>query len=362
MAQLFTPLPLRDLTLRNRLAMSPMCTYSAEPRDGAASDWHLVHYGARAAGGVGLVIVEATAVEARGRITPHDLGLWSDDHIAPLRRITDFVRHHGAASAIQLAHAGRKASTHRPWASGRGAIADADGGWPVVGPTTTPFSTAHRTPAALSAAELTGIVDAFVAAAHRALAAGFDAVELHAAHGYLLHSFLSPLSNDRRDSYGGNRAGRARLLFEVIDGVRALWPATKPLLLRISASDWQEGGWGADDSVWLAREAHARGVDLVDCSSGGAIAGISVPIADGYQVPFAARVRREAGVASGAVGRILTPAQAEGIVAAGEADLVLLGKPLLTDPQWAVHAAQALGATPPWATAYGWVFPAPTAG
>jgi 2,4-dienoyl-CoA reductase-like NADH-dependent reductase (Old Yellow Enzyme family) len=357
MAELFTPIQLRELRLRNRLTMSPMCTYSAEGCDGVAGDWHLVHYGARAAGGVGLVIVEATAVEARGRITPHDLGIWSDDHVAPLRRITDFLRHQGAASALQLAHAGRKAATHRPWAPERGAIADAAGGWPVVGPSDTPFSAASRTPRALTTDELAGIVAAFAAAAQRAHAAGFDAVELHAAHGYLLHSFLSPLSNERSDGYGGSREGRARLLFEVIEAVRAVWPASKPLLLRISASDWHPHGWNPDDSVWLARAAHARGVDLVDCSSGGAIAGVAVPVADGYQVPFAERVRREAGVASGAVGRILTPEQAEAVVAEGRADLVLLGKPLLADPQWAVRAAQALGAPSPWAAPYGWVFP-----
>lgn len=356
MATLFTPIKLRTLTLRNRVTMSPMCTYSVATTDGRASDWHLVHYGARAAGGVGLVIVEATAVEARGRITPHDLGLWSDEHIAPLRRISDFIRAQGAASAIQLAHAGRKAATQRPWASERGALADAAGGWPVVGPTDTPFSPHNRSPQALSPAELDGVVQAFAAAAVRALAAGFDAIELHAAHGYLLHSFLSPLSNDRQDRYGGSRAGRARLLFEVIDALRGVWPATKPLLLRISASDWHPAGWSADDSVWLARAVHARGVDLVDCSSGGAIAGITIPVADGYQVPFAERVRHEAGVASGAVGRILSATQAEAIVSEGRADLVLLGKPLLDDPQWAVHAARTLAATPPWATPYGWVF------
>jgi 2,4-dienoyl-CoA reductase-like NADH-dependent reductase (Old Yellow Enzyme family) len=357
MAELFTPFALRDLRLRNRLTMSPMCTYSAEGRDGVAGDWHLVHYGARAAGGVGLVIIEATAVDARGRITPHDLGIWSDEHIAPLRRISDFIRNQGAASAIQLAHAGRKASTQRPWAAGRGAIADADGGWPVLGPTPTPFSPASRTPEALTPSALAQIVADFAAAAQRAEAAGFDAIELHAAHGYLLHSFLSPLSNDRSDAYGGDRAGRSRLLFEVITAVRERWPAGKPLLLRISASDWHPHGWSPDDSVWLAGEAKARGVDLVDCSSGGAIAGIQVPVAEGYQVALAERVRREAGVASGAVGRILTPEQAEAIVAGGRADLVLLGRPLLADPQWAIHAAEALAVRPPWATAYAWAFP-----
>jgi len=378
MPHLFEPLRLRDAVLRNRVAMSPMCTYSAE--DGRANDWHLVHLGARAVGGVGLVIAEATAVEARGRISPHDLGLWSDDQVDALRRITDFVRSQGAASAVQLAHAGRKASTHRPWAPAQGAVADADGGWPVVGATAEPFSPRSRTPAALDADGIAQVVRAFADAAARADAAGFDAVELHAAHGYLLHQFLSPLVNTRDDGYGGDFAGRSRLLREVVAAVRTEWPEGKPLLVRISASDWHEGGWSADDSVRLADELAAMGVDLVDCSSGGAIAGVKIPVAPGYQVPFAERVRREAGIATGAVGRITTAAQADAIVREGRADIVLLGKTLLDDPQWAIRAAQELRAArelhaaqepraarelhaadadelaPPWPVPYGWVF------
>jgi len=360
MPHLFEPLRLRDLRLRNRVAMSPMCTYSAD--DGRASDWHLVHLGARAAGGVGLVVVEATAVEARGRISPFDLGLWRDDQVDGLRRITDFLRAQGAASAVQLAHAGRKASTHRPWAPGSGAVADEDGGWPVVGPTDEPFSPALRTPTALDGDGLARVVGAFADAAGRAHAAGFDAIEIHAAHGYLLHQFLSPLVNARGDGYGGDPAGRGRLLREVVGAVRAALPEGKPLLVRISASDWVEGGWSAEDSVRLAAELAGLGVDLIDCSSGGAVPGAKIPVSPGYQVPFAERVRREAGVASGAVGRITNAAQADAIIREGRADLVLLGKALLDDPQWAIRAARELRAAgagdvaPPWPVPYGWVF------
>jgi 2,4-dienoyl-CoA reductase-like NADH-dependent reductase (Old Yellow Enzyme family) len=352
MAHLFDPLRLRDVTLRNRVAMSPMCTYGAT--DGHAGDWHLVHLGARAAGGVGLVVVEATAVEARGRISPHDLGLWRDDQIDGLRRVAAFVRGQGAAAAVQLAHAGRKASTHRPWAPQRGAVADADGGWDVVGATAAPFAPNLRTPTALRESELPGVVTAFAAAAARADAAGFDAVELHAAHGYLLHQFLSPLVNDRDDGYGGGFDGRTRLLREVVAAVRSALPAGKPLLVRISASDWRDDGWSVDDSVRLAVDLAALGVDLIDCSSGGAVAGVAIAAGPGYQVPFAERLRREAGVATGAVGRITEAAQADAIVREGRADLVLLGKPLLRDPHWAVHAATTLGVPAPWATPYGW--------
>jgi len=354
MSHLFTPLRLRDLTLRNRVAMSPMCTYSA--REGHADDWHVVHLGARAAGGIGLVIAEATAVEARGRISPQDLGLWRDEQVDGLRRVAAAVRALGTASAVQLAHAGRKASTHRPWAPARGAVADADGGWPVVGPTATPFSPTLRTPVALAETELPVVVRAFADAAARADAAGFDAVEIHAAHGYLLHQFLSPLVNDRDDGYGGDFDGRSRLLREVATAVRAVWPEGKPLLVRISASDWADGGWTVDDSVRLARWLAGLGVDLIDCSSGGAVAGVAIPAGPGYQVPFAERIRREAGVATGAVGRITTAEQADTIVRDGRADLVLLGKPLLQEPQWALRAAAELGAEVPWPVPYAWVF------
>ncbi len=356
MPSLFDPLTLRGLTLRNRVAMSPMCTYSCEERDGRASDWHLHHLAARATGGVGLVLAEATAVAANGRISPQDLGLWDDDQVDGLRRVAAAVRAQGAAFGVQLAHAGRKAGTYRPWAEQRGAVSVADGGWPddVVGPTTERFSEGTATPRALDEADLAAIARSFAAAAARADAAGVDTVEIHAAHGYLLHAFLSPLSNDRHDGYGGDEAGRARLLLEVVDAVRGAWPASKPLLVRVSASDWREGGWDADATVRLARTLAARGVDLVDCSSGGAVAGVAIPVHANYQVGFAERVRREAPIASGAVGQISDPRQAEAIVAEGRADLVLLGKALLRDPSWAVHAAQALGASPPWPVQYRW--------
>lgn len=354
MAHLFEPLRLRDLTLRNRVAMSPMCTYRAD--DGRAGDWHLVHLGARAVGGVGLAIVEATAVEARGRISPHDLGLWHDGQVDGLRRVAAFARAHGAAAGIQLAHAGRKASTHRPGAAAQGAVADDEGGWTPVSPTAAPFSPALRPPRALAAAELGGVVEAFAAAAARADATGFDVVEIHAAHGYLLHQFLSPLVNDRDDAYGGDRAGRSRLLLEVVRAVRGVWPAGKPLFVRVSASDWRDGGWSIDDTVALAGDLAGAGVDLIDCSSGGAVPGVAIPVGPGYQVPFAERVRHDAGVPAAAVGRITEPAQADAVVREGRADLVLLGKALLREPQWALRAAEALGATPPWPPAYAWVF------
>ncbi len=342
MSGLFDPLKLRGLTLRNRIAVSPMCQYSSE--DGFANDWHLVHLGARAAGGAGLILTEATAVEARGRISPQDLGLWRDEHVDVLRRITSFVHDRGAAIGVQLAHAGRKASTYRPWADGRGAVPSSEGGWQVVGPTSEPFAPSYAAPVPLATAELPGVVNAFVAAAQRAEAAGFDAVEIHAAHGYLLHSFLSPLTNPRDDGYGGDFEGRTRLLREVTTAVRAVWPEARPLLVRLSATDWHEDGWTGDDTVRLAGVLAGLGVDLVDCSGGGLLPDLEVPVAPNYLVPFAARVRSEAGVASGAVGLITRPEQADAIVTRGEADLVLMGRELLRDPSWPQRAARELGA------------------
>ncbi|CAN5673692.1 NADH:flavin oxidoreductase/NADH oxidase [soil metagenome] len=356
MPRLFDPITLRDLTLRNRVAMAPMCQYSAGP-DGRATPWHLMHLGARAAGGVGLVITEATAVEARGRISPNDLGLWDDAQIEPLQRVTELVRAQGAALAVQLAHAGRKASTHRPWASARGAVGPEGGGWTdVVGPTDAPFSSALHAPRPLDEAGIGEVVRAFAEAARRADAATADAVEIHAAHGYLLHSFLSPLVNTRSDAYGGTFDGRTRLLHDVVRAVRDVWPAHKPLLVRVSATDWVPGGWSDDDTVRLAGELAGLGVDLVDCSSGGAIPDVRVPVEPGYQVRFAERVRREAGVASGAVGRIDAASHADAIVRDGRADVVLLGKALLRDPHWALHAAESLGVANAqrWPVAYGW--------
>ncbi len=340
MPHLFEPLVLRGVTLRNRIGVSPMCQYSAE--DGMANDWHLVHLGARAVGGAGLVVAEATAVEARGRISPQDLGIWSDAHIPPLARIAAFIRAQGAVPGIQLAHAGRKAGTSRPWEGGK-PLADAEGGWLPVGPGAEPFSDGYRASHALTADELAGIVAAFRTAAERAAAAGFELVELHAAHGYLLHSFLSPLSNHRTDAYGGSFANRARLLLEVTRAVRAAWAADKPLAVRLSATDWVEGGWTADDSVALACLLKAEGVDLVDCSSGGVVPGVRIPAGAGYQVPLAEAVRRGAELPTAAVGMITDAMQADEIVRNGRADVVLLGREMLRDPYWAYHAAQRLG-------------------
>jgi len=340
MAGLFSPLTLRGVTFRNRIGVSPMCQYSAA--DGVAGDWHLVHLGARAAGGAGLVCVEATAVEPRGRISPADLGLWNDTQGEPLARIARFIRAQGAVPAIQLAHAGRKASTRAPWEGGT-PLAPADGGWPILGPSPLPFADGYQTPAEMSPAHLTAVVRAFASSAVRAREAGFDAVEIHAAHGYLIHSFCSPLSNHRTDAYGGSFDGRIRLLLEVTDAVRAEWPDGRPLFVRVSATDWTDGGWTSEDTVALAGRLAARGVDLIDCSSGGNVPRAAIPGTPGYQVPFAAAVRREAGIASGAVGLITTPAQAEAIIAAGEADLVLLAREMLRDASWPIHAARALG-------------------
>jgi 2,4-dienoyl-CoA reductase-like NADH-dependent reductase (Old Yellow Enzyme family) len=346
---LLSPLKLRNLILPNRIGVSPMCQYSSE--DGFATDWHLVHLGSRAVGGAGLVVAEASAVTPEGRITPADLGIWKDEHIAELARIVRFVHSRGARAGIQLAHAGRKASMALP-SRGERLLSAAEGGWTPVGPSAIPFSVKYATPRALDEADMDAVVDAFRRAAVRALKAGFDLVEIHSAHGYLLHEFLSPLSNHRTDGYGGSLENRARLLLRVVDAVRGTWPEERPLFVRISASDWTEGGWTADDSVALARLLKEHGVDLVDCSSGGNVAGAQIPLAPGYQVPFAARIRREAGIATAAVGLITTPAQAAAIVAGGEADLVLLAREMLRDPYFAVHAAQTLGEAATWPEQY----------
>lgn len=347
---LFAPLELRSLELRNRIAVSPMCQYSAV--DGCATDWHTVHLGARAVGGAGLVIAEATAVEARGRISPADLGLWDDRHIAPLRRITEFITAHGAAPGVQLAHAGRKASTAVPWL-GRGPLAPNGNGWPVVGPSPVAFADGYPLPEPLDTAGLRQIVDAFAAAARRALEAGFRVVEVHAAHGYLLHSFLSPLSNHRDDGYGGDFEGRARLLLEVVQAVRGVWPDELPVLVRISATDWVDGGWDLEQSVELARQLATLGTDLIDCSSGGLVASAEIPLGPDYQVPFAERIRRDVGIATGAVGLITEPAQADAIVREGRADVVLLARQLLREPSWPLRAARELGfKDAPWPSQY----------
>lgn len=339
---LFSPLQIRGVTIPNRLAVSPMCEYSAE--DGFANDWHLVHLGSRAAGGAGLVIVEATAVTPEGRITYGDLGLWKDEQVAPLRRIVEFVKGQGSVPAIQLAHAGRKASCHLPWDGGEAIAPGAPNGWQVVAPSAVPFKEGDPVPHALSEGEIAELVAAFAAATRRALAAGFEVIEIHGAHGYLINEFLSPLSNLRTDGYGGSFENRLRLLVEIVGAVRAEIPAEMPLFLRISASEWIEGGWTIEDSVELARRVGPLGVDLIDASSGGNSIHAKIAVGPGYQVPFAARIKRETGLMTGAVGMITTPAQAAGIVENGEADLVLLARELLRDPYFPMHAAQALGA------------------
>ena len=338
---LFTPLTVRGVTFRNRIAVSPMCQYSTV--DGLATDWHLVHLGSRAVGGAGLVMTEAAAVEARGRISPADAGIWKDEHIDPLARIARFLREQGAVAGIQLAHAGRKASTRRPWEGG-GTIPELAGGWPTVAPSPVPFQPEDPAPVELSHAGIHSIVDAFRTAARRALRAGFQVVEIHGAHGYLIHEFLSPLSNRRTDGYGGSFENRIRFALEVAEAVRGAWPLNLPLLLRISATDWVEGGWTPDESVELARRVRPLGVDLIDCSSGGSAANAKVPLAPGYQVPFAERIRREAGILTGAVGLITTPRQADEIIRSGKADLVLLAREFLRDPYFPLHAATTLGA------------------
>ena len=349
MPHLFEPLALRGLTLANRIVVSPMCQYSSV--DGFANDWHFVHLGGRAVGGAALVFTEATAVTADGRISPDDLGIWKDDHVESLRRIVGFVRAAGAAAGMQLAHSGRKGSTKRPW-FGQGRIDPAEGGWQPVGPTEEPFADTYPVPHALTLAEVADIVTAYKQAARRALDAGFDVVEVHAAHGYLIHEFLSPLSNHRTDAYGGSLDNRLRLCLNIVDAVRSVWPDDQPVFVRISSTDWTTGGWDIDEAVELCRRLKDRGVDLVDCSSGGNVATATVPIGPGYQVPFAERIRREAGVATGAVGLITTPAQADDIVRGGRADCVFLARELLRDPYWPLRAARELGHLAPWPAQY----------
>src|SRR5215211_7595709 len=328
-----------------------MCQYSCVAGDGVPHDWHLVHLGARAVGGAALVLAEATAVVPEGRISPWDTGIWTHEQAAAWERIASFVRGQGAAAGIQLAHAGRKASTRAPW-RGRGRVAHDDGGWEPVAPSAVPFSDGDPAPRALEAAELPAVASAFAAAACRADAAGFDVVELHMAHGYLAHQFLSPLSNLRTDDYGGPRENRMRLPLQIARTVRDVWPERKPLLVRVSATDWVADGWTLEDTVAFARELRGAGVDLVDCSSGGSSPAQEIPDSPGFQVPFAAAVRREAGIATGAVGLIAEPLHAEEIVARGDADVVLLARELLRDPHWPLRAARELDAEGPWPRQY----------
>jgi 2,4-dienoyl-CoA reductase-like NADH-dependent reductase (Old Yellow Enzyme family) len=347
MSSLFEPLALRGLTLKNRIVVSPMCQYSSV--DGFANDWHLVHLGSRAVGGASLLIVEATAVSPEGRITPDDLGIWQDEHVEFLRRINQFVEAQGCVPGVQLAHAGRKASTYAPW-KGSGAVAE--GGWETVAPSAIAFSDTYPLPVALDAAGLKKVIADFRSAAERSLQAGFKLIEIHAAHGYLLHQFLSPLSNQRTDTYGGSFENRIRLMLEVVAAVRQVVPEDFPIIVRISATDWTEGGWTPDESVQLATWLRDRGVDLIDCSTGGNVPHAKIPVGPGYQVEFAERIRREVGIPTGAVGLITTPAEAEAIVASEQADLVLLAREELRDPYFPLHAAHELGADVAWPVQY----------
>ncbi|WP_105969588.1 NADH:flavin oxidoreductase/NADH oxidase [Streptomyces geranii] len=347
MSALFEPYRLRDLTIPNRVWMPPMCQYSAAPEGpetGAPNDWHFAHYAARAVGGTGLIVVEASAVSPEGRITPYDLGIWNDTQVEAFRRINRFLVSQGTVPGIQLAHAGRKASTGLPWKGGAPLGRDDVHAWQPLGASPVPFDENHPVPTELTVDQIQDIVGQFADAARRALDAGFEVVEIHGAHGYLINGFLSPHSNRRTDAYGGSYENRVRFALEVVDAVREVWPDDKPLFFRISATEWlEEGGWSADDTVRFAAELHAHGVDLLDVSTGGNASGVRIPTGPGYQVPFAARVKAETSLPVAAVGMITDAEQAEKILANGEADAVLLGRELLRNPSWARHAARELG-------------------
>ncbi|MEW6495427.1 MAG: NADH:flavin oxidoreductase/NADH oxidase [Cyanobacteriota bacterium] len=350
MTHLFEPLSIREVTFRNRIAVSPMCQYSSE--DGYANDWHLVHLSSRAVGGAGLVFTEAAAVEPTGRISPNDLGIWSDGHAEALAKTVSLIHNFGAIAGIQLAHAGRKASTAKPWEGGK-PLDETQGGWrPVVGPSAIAFSDGDPVPEALSHEGIREITQAFVQAAKYSLEAGFKVVEIHAAHGYLLHEFLSPLSNHREDEYGGSLENRIRFLTEVVREVRDVWPEQYPLWVRISVTDWVENGWDIEQSIALSQKLSSLGVDVIDCSSGGTVPGAKYPVGPGYQTAFAERIRREANILTGAVGMITTPEQADHVIRTGQADIVLLGRELLRDPYWPHRAAKKLGHENIWPVQY----------
>ena len=350
MSHLFEPLRFRDIEFCNRIFVSPMCQYSCE--NGFANDWHFVHLATRAVGRAALVMAEATAVTADSRISPKDLGIWSDAHIEPLRRIFAFIEQQNVVPGIQLAHAGRKASTSEPWKGGH-PLSPGEGGWtPIYAPSAIPFAGGYQTPHAMTVSQIALVVDAFAKAAGRALAAGAKLVEIHSAHGYLLHSFLSPLSNRRSDQYGGSFENRIRILCDVITAVRKVWPERYPLSVRISCTDWVDGGWSIQEAVALARMLKGVGADLIDCSSGGILPGIKIPLGPGYQVPFAERIRREAEISTIAVGMITEPAQADHIIRTGQADAVMLARQFLRQPYWPLHAAHVLGHDIKWPAQY----------
>ena len=349
MSKLFSSLTIKNLTLKNRIVVSPMCQYSAE--DGFTSDYHLVHLGSRAMGGAGLIISEAASVSPEGRISPGDIGIWKDEHIVGLKRITDFIHQYGGVTGIQLAHAGRKASFKAPWLDPK-QISIAEGGWQTVAPSAIPFNEEDTVPEALDAAGLAKVKADFRAATERSIAAGFKVIELHAAHGYLIHQFLSPLSNERTDEYGGSFENRVRLLLELVDVVQEVWPAENPLFVRISATDWAAGGWNAEESVKLAALLKAKGVDLIDASSGGLTKKQEIPIFPGYQVQFAEQIKKETGIMTGAVGLITDAQQAEAVLKDGQADLIFLAREFLRDPYFPLHAAEALDVELKWPVQY----------
>ena len=351
MARLFTPLRLRSVEFKNRIFVSPMCQYSSQ--DGLPNDWHLVHLGSRAAGGAALVLTEATGVSPEARISPADSGLWSERHAQAFKRITDFIRAQGAVAGVQLAHAGRKASTFPPWERGpKAAVPPEEGGWTTLAPSAIPFAEGYPMPQAMSEGDIRRVVNQFAASTRLARAAGFEAVELHFAHGYLVHQFLSPLSNRRDDAYGGPLEDRMRLALDIARAARAEWPKELPLLARISTTDWAEGGWDLPQAIQLCRALKDAGVDLIDCSSGGLTADAKIPMEKGYQVPFAEAIRKQAKIPTGAVGLITEPEQAERILAEEKADAIIMGRQFLRDPYWPLHAAKALGADIAWPRQY----------
>lgn len=350
MPGLFDPLTIRGLTFTNRIFVSPMCQYTSD--DGFANDWHFVHLGSRAAGGAGLILTEATAVLPEGRISPHDLGIWKDEHIEMLGRIVDFIHQQGSLAGMQLAHAGRKASTRRPWEA-HGSVPPNEGGWRnVMAPSALPFADSYPMPQALTHEGIQEVIAAFAAAATRACQAGIRVLEIHAAHGYLIHEFLSPLSNRREDDYGGSFENRTRLCREVVTAVRSAWPKELPLFLRISATDWVEGGWTIEDSIELARQLKQLGVDLIDCSSGGNVPHAQIPVGPGYQVAFAERIRHEAEIMTGAVGLITSPVQAEQIIRTEQADAIIMAREFLRDPYWPLRAGRELKQPIAWPVQY----------
>jgi 2,4-dienoyl-CoA reductase-like NADH-dependent reductase (Old Yellow Enzyme family) len=349
MAKLFTPITIKSVRIKNRIVVSPMCEYSSV--DGFANEWHMVHLGSRAVGGAGLVITEATAVSPEGRISPDDLGIWKNAHLDKLKNIVSFIHKHGSVAGIQLAHAGRKASSPSPW-KGSNQLSKENGGWQPVAPSAIPFRDEDIIPEALTAEGIKKVVEDFKAAAQRALSAGFKLVEIHGAHGYLIHEFLSPLSNQRTDEYGGSFENRIRLLTEITEAIQSVWPKELPLFVRISATDWAPGGWNENEAVQLATVLKNRGVDLIDCSSGGLVPGVKIPVGPGYQVQFAEKIKKEAGILTGAVGMITGAEQAEAILTKGEADLIIIARELLRDPYFPLHAAHQLGADIEWPVQY----------